>query len=166
MLRLENVHTRYGNIEALKGVSLDVEQGEIVTIIGANGAGKSTLLMTICGSPKASEGRVLYEGRDITRLPTYDIVNLGISQSPEEIRAKAAAAVTAPNTIATKRSHIGESPRRTRSAQPHAISAAPKTHPPSPIVCSKLSASDAPLTPIQFCTGFEVAVPPEGSVRL
>ncbi|MEK0083710.1 ABC transporter ATP-binding protein [Benzoatithermus flavus] len=83
MLRLENVHTRYGNIEALKGVSLDVEQGEIVTIIGANGAGKSTLLMTICGSPKASEGRVLYEGRDITRLPTYDIVNLGISQSPE-----------------------------------------------------------------------------------
>ncbi len=83
MLRLENVHTYYGNIEALKGVTVDVEQGQIVTIIGSNGAGKSTLLMTICGSPKASKGRVIYEGRDITRLATYDIVNLGISQAPE-----------------------------------------------------------------------------------
>ena len=83
MLRLEDVHTFYGNIEALKGVSVDVEQGQIVTIIGSNGAGKSTLLMTICGSPKASKGRVVYDGRDITRLATYDIVNLGISQSPE-----------------------------------------------------------------------------------
>ena len=62
MLRLENVHTFYGNIEALKGVSVDVEQGQIVTIIGSNGAGKSTLLMTICGSPKASKGRVVYDG--------------------------------------------------------------------------------------------------------
>jgi branched-chain amino acid transport system ATP-binding protein len=83
LLQLENVHTFYGNIEALKGVSVDVEQGQIVTIIGSNGAGKSTLLMTICGSPKASRGRVLYDGQDITRLATYDIVNLGISQSPE-----------------------------------------------------------------------------------
>jgi branched-chain amino acid transport system ATP-binding protein len=83
MLRLENVHTFYGNIEALKGVSIDVEQGQIVTIIGANGAGKSTLLMTICGSPKAASGRVLYEGQDISRLATYDIVKLGISQAPE-----------------------------------------------------------------------------------
>ena len=56
MLRLEDVHTFYGNIEALKGVSVDVEQGQIVTIIGSNGAGKSTLLMTICGSPKARQG--------------------------------------------------------------------------------------------------------------
>jgi branched-chain amino acid transport system ATP-binding protein len=83
MLRLENVHTFYGNIEALKGVSIDVEQGQIVTIIGANGAGKSTLLMTICGSPKAASGRVLYEGQDIGRMATYDIVKLGISQAPE-----------------------------------------------------------------------------------
>jgi branched-chain amino acid transport system ATP-binding protein len=83
LLQLENVHTHYGNIEALKGVSVDVEQGQVVTIIGSNGAGKSTLLMTICGSPKASKGRVLYDGRDITRLATYDIVNLGISQAPE-----------------------------------------------------------------------------------
>ena len=83
MLRLEDIHTHYGNIEALKGVSVEVQQGEIVTIIGANGAGKSTLLMTICGNPKASAGRVIYEGQDITRLATYDIVKLGISQSPE-----------------------------------------------------------------------------------
>ena len=83
MLRLEDVHTRYGNIEALKGVSVEVAQGEIVTIIGSNGAGKSTLLMTICGSPRAREGRVVFQGHDITRLNTYDIVKLGISQSPE-----------------------------------------------------------------------------------
>ena len=83
MLRLENIHTHYGNIEALKGVSVEVGAGEIVTIIGANGAGKSTLLMTVCGNPKASAGRVVFEGRDITRLATYDIVKLGISQSPE-----------------------------------------------------------------------------------
>ena len=83
MLRLEDVHTRYGNIEALKGVSVEVAQGEIVTIIGSNGAGKSTLLMTICGSPRASQGRVVFQGHDITRLNTYDIVKLGISQSPE-----------------------------------------------------------------------------------
>ena len=83
MLRLEDVHTRYGNIEALKGVSVEVAQGEIVTIIGSNGAGKSTLLMTICGSPRASAGRVTFQGHDITRLHTYDIVKLGISQSPE-----------------------------------------------------------------------------------
>ena len=83
MLRLEGVHTFYGNIEALKGVNVEVEQGQIVTIIGSNGAGKSTLLMTVCGNPKAGRGRVVYDGRDITRLATYDIVNLGISQSPE-----------------------------------------------------------------------------------
>jgi branched-chain amino acid transport system ATP-binding protein len=64
-------------------VSIDVEQGQIVTIIGANGADKSTWLMTICGSPKAASGRVLYEGRDIGRMATYDIVKLGISQAPE-----------------------------------------------------------------------------------
>jgi branched-chain amino acid transport system ATP-binding protein len=83
MLRLEEVHTFYGNIEALKGINVDVEQGQIVTIIGSNGAGKSTLLMTVCGSPKATRGRVVYDGQDITRLATYDIVKLGISQAPE-----------------------------------------------------------------------------------
>lgn len=83
MLEVENVVTRYGVIEALKGVSIRVERGEIVAIIGANGAGKSTLLMTICGQPRAASGRIRFEGREITDLPTYDIVRLGIVQAPE-----------------------------------------------------------------------------------
>ncbi|MFZ5790458.1 MAG: ABC transporter ATP-binding protein [Pseudomonadota bacterium] len=83
MLQIRGVHTFYGQIEALKGVDLDVRQGEIVTLIGANGAGKSTLLMTICGSPAARHGSISFEGRDITRLPTYEIMRLGIAQSPE-----------------------------------------------------------------------------------
>ena len=83
MLSVEGVHTFYGNIEALKGVSLEVSAGEIVTLIGANGAGKSTLLMTICGQPAASRGRVVFEGKEITRLPTHQIVASGIAQSPE-----------------------------------------------------------------------------------
>jgi len=83
MLRVSGVHTFYGNIEALRGVDVEVNAGEIVTLIGANGAGKSTLLMTICGSPRASYGSIVFEGRDITRMVTYDIVRLGIAQSPE-----------------------------------------------------------------------------------
>ena len=83
MLRVANVHTFYGPIEALKGVSIEVERGEIVTLIGANGAGKSTLLMTICGKPKASRGSIAFEGNDISSLATHDIVQLGIAQSPE-----------------------------------------------------------------------------------
>ncbi len=83
MLSIEGVHTFYGNIEALKGVDVSVETGEIVTLIGANGAGKSTLLMTICGRPRASKGRIVFEGRDITGTETFEIVRLGISQSPE-----------------------------------------------------------------------------------
>ena len=73
----------YGNIIALKGVDLDVHEGEIVTLIGANGAGKSTLMMTIFGSPRAREGTITYAGRDITRLPTHEIARLSIAQSPE-----------------------------------------------------------------------------------
>ena len=83
MLELHGVHTHYGRIEALKGVTLEVRRGEIVTIIGANGAGKSTLLMTVSGNPRASAGRILFEGEDITGLPTYEIVRRGISQAPE-----------------------------------------------------------------------------------
>jgi len=83
MLTLENVRAFYGHIEALKGVSVEVRQGEIVALIGANGAGKSTLLMTICGNPRAAEGRIVLEGRDITRLPTFEIVRLGVAQAPE-----------------------------------------------------------------------------------
>ncbi|NYZ11705.1 ABC transporter ATP-binding protein [Azospirillum sp. RWY-5-1] len=83
MLTVSGVHTFYGAIEALKGVDLEVSAGEIVTLIGANGAGKSTLLMTICGNPPARAGRVIFEGEDITRLPTFEIVRRGIAQSPE-----------------------------------------------------------------------------------
>jgi branched-chain amino acid transport system ATP-binding protein len=83
MLTISGVHTFYGNIEALRGVDINVEAGEIVTLIGANGAGKSTLLMTICGSPRARTGRVLFEGQDITQLPTYEIMRRGIAHAPE-----------------------------------------------------------------------------------
>jgi branched-chain amino acid transport system ATP-binding protein len=83
MLAVENIHTFYGNIEALRGVSLEVGEGEIVALIGANGAGKSTLLMTICGRPRAARGRILFEGRDITQAETYEIVRLGLSHAPE-----------------------------------------------------------------------------------
>jgi len=83
MLSIEGVHTFYGHIEALHGVSLEVAQGEIVTLIGANGAGKSTLLMTICGSPAARHGSVRFEGEDITGRPTYEIMRLGIAHAPE-----------------------------------------------------------------------------------
>ena len=83
MLTISGVHARYGNIEALKGVDLEVRAGEIVTLIGANGAGKSTLLMTVCGRPRAAHGQILFDGRDITRLATFEIVRLGIAQAPE-----------------------------------------------------------------------------------
>jgi branched-chain amino acid transport system ATP-binding protein len=83
MLTLNAVHTFYGAIEALRGVSIDVKQGEIVTLIGANGAGKSTLLMTICGTPRAKRGSITFEGRDITGIATHELVKLGIAQSPE-----------------------------------------------------------------------------------
>jgi branched-chain amino acid transport system ATP-binding protein len=83
MLRVEGVETFYGAIQALRGVDIEVNRGEIVTLIGANGAGKSTLLMTICGSPRARAGRVLFEGRDITGLPTFEIVRSGVAQVPE-----------------------------------------------------------------------------------
>jgi branched-chain amino acid transport system ATP-binding protein len=83
MLKISGVHTFYGQIEALKGVDLDVKQGEIVTLIGANGAGKSTLLMTICGSPRARQGAIEFEGKAITQKPTYEIMRMGIAQSPE-----------------------------------------------------------------------------------
>ncbi|MDT0359176.1 ABC transporter ATP-binding protein [Herbaspirillum huttiense F1] len=83
MLQFDKVHTHYGAIEALHGVSLTVEKGEIVTLIGANGAGKTTLLMTLCGRPRASSGRVLFEGQDITQLPTHEIMRRGLAISPE-----------------------------------------------------------------------------------
>ena len=83
LLRLSGVTAFYGAIQALKGVDLEVASGEIVTLIGANGAGKSTLMMTICGSPHARHGQILYDGRDITVLPTHEIMHMGLAQSPE-----------------------------------------------------------------------------------
>ncbi len=83
LLAVSGVTTMYGNITALRGVDLVVHQGEIVTLIGANGAGKSTLMMTIFGNPRAAEGAILFEGRDITHLPTHEIARLDIAQSPE-----------------------------------------------------------------------------------
>jgi branched-chain amino acid transport system ATP-binding protein len=83
LLRVSGLHTFYGRIEALRGVDVEVNEGEIVTLIGANGAGKSTLLMTICGNPRAAEGRIVFDSEDITELPTYEIVRRGIAQSPE-----------------------------------------------------------------------------------
>ena len=83
LLQVKAVETYYGNIRALAGVDVEVQKGEIVCLIGANGAGKSTLMMTICGSPQARTGQVLFEGRDITRMPTHEIARLRIAQSPE-----------------------------------------------------------------------------------
>ncbi|MBU3732280.1 MAG: ABC transporter ATP-binding protein [Beijerinckiaceae bacterium] len=83
LLSVRGVKTYYGNIIALKGVDLDVHEGEIVTIIGANGAGKSTLMMTVFGKPQAREGQIIFNGHDITRMPTHEIARLRIAQSPE-----------------------------------------------------------------------------------
>jgi branched-chain amino acid transport system ATP-binding protein len=83
LLSVRGVKTFYGRVQALKGVDLDVNDGEIVTLIGANGAGKSTLMMTICGNPRAREGSISFDGRDITRLPTHEIARLKLAQAPE-----------------------------------------------------------------------------------
>jgi branched-chain amino acid transport system ATP-binding protein len=83
LLSVRGVHTYYGRVAALKGIDLDVNAGEIVTMIGANGAGKSTLMMTICGNPRAREGAIMFDGRDITTLPTHEIAQLKLAQSPE-----------------------------------------------------------------------------------
>ncbi|MFT6916994.1 MAG: branched-chain amino acid transport system ATP-binding protein [Motiliproteus sp.] len=83
MLRLENVSTHYGKIQALHDVSLEVHKGEIVTLIGANGAGKSTLMMTVCGDPRASAGKIFYEDQDISREQTDRIMRQGLAVVPE-----------------------------------------------------------------------------------
>jgi len=83
LLGLRGIKAYYGSIIALKGVDIDVYDGEIVALIGANGAGKSTLMMTIFGNPRAREGRILFAGRDITELPTHEIAHLRIAQAPE-----------------------------------------------------------------------------------
>ena len=83
LLTTRGVQAFYGKIQALKGIDIDVNQGEIVTLIGSNGAGKSTLMMTICGSPRARVGHITFGGKDITHMPTHEIIRLGVAQSPE-----------------------------------------------------------------------------------
>jgi len=83
MLVLENIHAGYGPIDVLKGITLRVNEGEIVTVLGANGAGKSTTLMTICGANPSRQGTITFAGKPITNLPVHEIVQLGISQVPE-----------------------------------------------------------------------------------
>tara|TARA_R110002020_G_scaffold382346_1_gene593124 strand:- start:1564 stop:2295 length:732 start_codon:yes stop_codon:yes gene_type:complete len=83
LLTIRGVETYYGKIVALRGVDVDVQKGEIVTLIGANGAGKSTLMMTICGNPRARAGQIVFDGQDITQSPTHEIIRMGIAQSPE-----------------------------------------------------------------------------------
>ena len=83
MLKISNVETFYGKIQALRGVDIDVNSGEIVSLIGSNGAGKSTLLMTISGVNKARTGEIVFEGKNIEKYEAHDIVDLGIAQVPE-----------------------------------------------------------------------------------
>lgn len=83
LLKIEDVETYYGAIQALRGVNVEVRQGEIVTLIGANGAGKSTLMMTVFGKPRARNGRIVFDGQDITNMDTHQIARLRIAQSPE-----------------------------------------------------------------------------------
>jgi branched-chain amino acid transport system ATP-binding protein len=83
LLAIRGLRAAYGNIEALKGIDLDVQRGEIVALIGANGAGKSTLMMTIFGRPRARSGEILFDGEDITHTPTHELARLRIAQSPE-----------------------------------------------------------------------------------
>ena len=83
LLKIENLHTYYGHVHALKGISLEVDEGEIVTLIGANGAGKTTTLRTISGLIRPREGRIEFDGQDINGLPAHRIVDRGISHAPE-----------------------------------------------------------------------------------
>lgn len=83
LISIRGVETFYGNIRALSGVDLDVYEGEIVTLVGSNGAGKTTLMMTICGDPRARSGQIVFQGQNITNLPTHEIMRLSIAQSPE-----------------------------------------------------------------------------------
>src|ERR671921_321750 len=83
LLEVENIHSYYGHIQALRGVSLTVEEGEVVTLIGSNGAGKTTTLRSIHGILPPREGRIVFRGEEIQRKPAHDMIKLGIAQSPE-----------------------------------------------------------------------------------
>ena len=83
LLQLSDVHVRFGSVEGLHGIDLEVDEGGIVTILGANGAGKSTTLLSISGLVRPFEGEILFEGQNLLRLPSHKVVGLGIAQSPE-----------------------------------------------------------------------------------
>ena len=83
LLQISGLHAAYGKIVALKGIDLEVNRGEIVALIGSNGAGKSTLMMSVFGRPRAQAGHIVYDGRDITHVPTHEIARLRIAQAPE-----------------------------------------------------------------------------------
>jgi branched-chain amino acid transport system ATP-binding protein len=83
LLEISDIHTYYGNIQALRGISISVEDGEIVTLIGANGAGKTTILNSISGLLRPRSGRIVYDGRDLTSVPAHEVVTLGVVQVPE-----------------------------------------------------------------------------------
>ncbi len=83
LLEVHDIHTYYGSIHALRGITMNVEQGEIVTLLGGNGAGKSSTLNTICGIVRAQHGTILLDGVDITHLPPHEIVKMGVTQAPE-----------------------------------------------------------------------------------
>ena len=100
ILELGDVHTYYGSIQALKGISLEVKSGEIVTLIGANGAGKSTTLRSINGLNRPRSGAIRFQGREITTTPPHDIVKQGISQSPEGRRLFPRMSVLETGTVA------------------------------------------------------------------
>ena len=83
LLEIRGLETYYGKVQALRGIDLDIREGEIATIIGANGAGKTTLIMTVCGSPRASAGSIRFAGTEISSMATHEIMHLGLAQSPE-----------------------------------------------------------------------------------
>ena len=117
LLTVDGVTAYYGNIIALRGVDLVVNEGEIVTLIGANGAGKSTLMMTICGSPQAREGSIRYAGADITRRPTHDIMRMAIAHAPEGRRV----ARPADDRLLRKRSGVLARSRAAPAADPNPL---------------------------------------------
>jgi len=122
LLSVRGVQAFYGRIMALRGVDLEVYEGEIVTLIGANGAGKSTLMMTVCGDPRARAGQIIFDGRDISQLPTHEIAQLKIAQSPEGRRIFARMTVMENlqmGSIVADRRHFAEDLERALKLFPH-----------------------------------------------
>jgi len=109
LLAIRGLRAAYGNIEALKGIDLDVQRGEIVALIGANGAGKSTLMMTIFGRPRARDGEIIFDGEDITHTPTHRLAGLRIAQSPEGRRIFPRMSVAENLQMGADAAHVSES---------------------------------------------------------